>query len=195
MKSHPVRCEASHELPHSLQQGMSRVSGMPNRKAQHECQIEGKLKARGISGVSRRSLLQSMSLLLLPAAPSYAQEAGPTAQLAAADTAQTASTALSGIPAVLEGEAKQAVEQALRKSVEKNKVGNSSLVWCKRNIHYAFLVCFQNHSCMLSTHAVQHHMRYGQSHIHNITREWVTINTETMGRERDLAYAEGCTQL
>lgn len=68
-------------------------------------------------------MLQSLSLLFLSAPSGYAQAAESIAQLSTADTTQTASTSLSGIPAALQGEAKQAVEQALRKSVEKTKVG------------------------------------------------------------------------
>ena len=75
-----------------------------------------------MSGSCRRGLLQSIALLLLPAYSSLAQEATPPFQLAQPTFEQSANASPQGVPAALEGQAKQAVEQALRKSVDKTKV-------------------------------------------------------------------------
>ena len=73
-------------------------------------------------GTSRRDLLRAMSFLMLPVAATFAQEAGLATQPNMFDTQQSVTPNLVGVPASLEGKAKKAVEQALRKSVEKNKV-------------------------------------------------------------------------
>ena len=75
------------------------------------------------TGMSRRDLLQSLMLMTMPSTSSSAQAVPVSESLQPASTPEGAVSATQrGVPAVLEGKAKQAVEQALRKAVDKTKV-------------------------------------------------------------------------
>ena len=68
-------------------------------------------------------MLQSLLILAVPALGASAEELSAAPQNAAgANTLLALSNQPQGIPAALEGDAKAAVEQALRKSVDKTKV-------------------------------------------------------------------------
>ena len=83
---------------------------LDNKLLTHSCQVHPFLCAV----LSRRHLLQA---LLLISAPGLSSAAETPPQLTSLPSDQP-----QGVPAVLEGKAKQAVEQALRKSVDKTKV-------------------------------------------------------------------------
>lgn len=77
-----------------------------------------------LAGLSRREMLQSL-VLVLPITTSAANAAINIEAPQAASTSASALASLDSkedVPAVLEGKAKQAVEQALKKSVDKTKV-------------------------------------------------------------------------
>ncbi len=77
-------------------------------------------------GLSRRELLQSSLLFMTLPMPSLAAEVASEAEVQSVASTSEAVSALSGsqqgVPAALEGKAKLAVEQALRRAVDKVKV-------------------------------------------------------------------------
>ena len=116
----PSSCCAQYQTTHSQQSTLGTASPCCGF-----CQINSihiiAERVWPLPGPCRRRLLQSLALLLLPAHSSTAQGAAPSSQLAQPALEQSAHAAPQGVPAALEGQAKQAVEQALRKSVDKAK--------------------------------------------------------------------------
>ncbi|DBA86813.1 TPA: hypothetical protein ACH3X2_005396 [Trebouxia sp. C0005] len=71
--------------------------------------------------LSRRDLIQSLLLVAMPMTSLSAQAAPEAGSLQTTSTSEAESALQQGVPAVLEGKAKLAVESALRKAVDKTK--------------------------------------------------------------------------
>lgn len=85
------------------------------------CTLSSSVTTR--TGMSRRDLLQSLMLMTMPLTSSSAKAVPVSDSPQPANTSEGAvSASQRGVPAVLEGKAKQAVEQALKKAVDKTKV-------------------------------------------------------------------------
>lgn len=89
---------------------------LDNKLLTHSCQLHPFFCAV----LSRRHLLQALLLISVPGFSSAAET--PPQLTSLSDGPSPSSDQPQGVPAVLEGKAKQAVEQALRKSVDKTKV-------------------------------------------------------------------------
>lgn len=73
------------------------------------------------TGLSRREFIQSLLLVAMPITSLSAQAAPEVESLQTASASDAVSALQQGVPAVLGGKAKLAVEQALRKAVDKTK--------------------------------------------------------------------------
>lgn len=112
-----TRCSCSSSHP----QGATRCVVHVTACCSTRCTLSSSVTTR--TGISRRDLVQSLMLMTMPLTSSSAQAVPVSDSLQPASTAEGAvSASQRGVPAVLEGKAKQAVEQALRKAVDKTKV-------------------------------------------------------------------------
>lgn len=123
LKPKTTYCATCHESGHQSNTGRLQHRSMlqlVNKSLNYSCQLHPCLCAV----LSRRHLLQA--LLLIPV-PGFSSAADASPQLTTLADGPSPSSD-QAVPAVLEGKAKQAVEQALRKSVDKTKV--QPFPWC-----------------------------------------------------------------